>query len=265
MDRRASGRRTSNSTTALLLLTLLVAYSWCCCCFFSSSGGPSFVASAAFLGPLPASTRMLRALSYHQQQGMTAARFLLSTQHRARLSVTAALATKASTAGGKAKKASTASASTTTTRKKAAATTTTATKAKPKAKATTTTTKKAAATTATKARTSTSKASAAAAAGGEDDGMKPGMKLIIVESATKANTIKRFLTSGKGKGEWEVDYCMGHVRELPRTAADMPPTAKKEKNKVHLLILWVRVCSGSAVGIDGFVPKFASFPCKPLS
>jgi DNA topoisomerase IA len=78
--------------------------------------------------------------------------------------------------------------------------------------------------------------------------MKPGMKLIIVESATKANTIKRFLTSGEGKGEWEVDYCMGHVRELPRTAADMPPTAKKEKSKVRVCVcvcMYIYVCVSS--------------------
>jgi hypothetical protein len=46
---------------------------------------------------------------------------------------------------------------------------------------------------------------------GEEDGigaMRPGAKLVIVESATKANTIRRYLPSG----EWEVDFCMGHVR-----------------------------------------------------
>ncbi|EWM23406.1 dna topoisomerase i [Nannochloropsis gaditana] len=67
---------------------------------------------------------------------------------------------------------------------------------------------------------------------GDEPGLSSGTNLIIVESATKANTIKRFLTGGKGGDKWEVDFCMGHVRELPRTLADMPPTAKKEKSKV---------------------------------
>lgn len=214
MDLRVGRCRTSSCSTnracAVLLLILFLAHSLCCC-----SCNPS--PPAAFLGPLPASSRMWRVLSHHQQLETIAARLIMSTQHRTRLTLMAALA---SSAASKVKKPT--AAATTTTRK-------TATKAKPssaKTKAASSTTKKA-----TTTRASSSKASAAAASG-EADGMKPGMKLIIVESATKANTIKRFLSSGKGNGKWEVDYCMGHVRELPRTAADMPPTAKKEKNKV---------------------------------
>lgn len=215
MDLRVGRCRTSSCSTnracAVLLLILFLAHSLCCC-----SCNPS--PPAAFLGPLPASSRMWRVLSHHQQLETIAARLIMSTQHRTRLTLMAALA---SSAASKVKKPT--AAATTTTRK-------TATKAKPssaKTKAASSTTKKA-----TTTRASSSKASAAAASG-EADGMKPGMKLIIVESATKANTIKRFLSSGKGNGKWEVDYCMGHVRELPRTAADMPPTAKKEKNKVR--------------------------------
>lgn len=51
-------------------------------------------------------------------------------------------------------------------------------------------------------------------------------KLIIVESATKAKTIRKYLPDG-----WDVDYCMGHVRELPRSMSDIP-TAQREKFRV---------------------------------
>ncbi len=246
MDLRVRRCRTShcstNSACAVLLLILLLVYSLCCC-----SCNP--FAPAAFLGPLPASSRMWRVLSHHQQLGTTAAHFLLPTQHRTRLTVTAALA---SSAASKVKK--TTAATTTTTRKMA-------TRAKPssaKSKAASSTTKKA-----TTTRATTSKASAAAASG-EADGMKPGMKLIIVESATKANTIKRFLSSDKGNGKWEVDYCMGHVRELPRTAADMPPTAKKEKNKVRGCQAWGNMGDDSGCGVAKRYIMHAQRKSQPL-
>lgn len=47
--------------------------------------------------------------------------------------------------------------------------------------------------------------------------------LVIVESPTKARTLKRFLPK-----EFVVDSSVGHIRDLPASAADIPAALKKE-------------------------------------
>lgn len=48
--------------------------------------------------------------------------------------------------------------------------------------------------------------------------------LVIVESPTKARTIRNYLPAG-----YQVEASMGHVRDLPQSASDIPPTVKGQK------------------------------------
>ena len=47
-------------------------------------------------------------------------------------------------------------------------------------------------------------------------------RLVVVESPTKARTIRRFLPDS-----YQVEASMGHVRDLPASAAEIPEKLKK--------------------------------------
>ena len=49
-------------------------------------------------------------------------------------------------------------------------------------------------------------------------------KLVIVESPTKARTIRGYLA-----GDYRVEASMGHVRDLPSSAAEIPARIKDQK------------------------------------
>lgn len=51
-----------------------------------------------------------------------------------------------------------------------------------------------------------------------------GQTLVIVESPTKAKTIRKFLDKG-----YVVESCFGHIRDLPKSSKDIPEKFKKQK------------------------------------
>lgn len=73
-----------------------------------------------------------------------------------------------------------------------------------------------------------------------------GKKLVIVESPTKARTIRRYLG-----GEYEVEASMGHVRDLPASAAEIPARYRDEP--------WARL--GVRVD-DDFRPLYVVSPAR---
>jgi len=73
-----------------------------------------------------------------------------------------------------------------------------------------------------------------------------GTRLVIVESPAKAKTIAGYLGPG-----WQVESSIGHIRDLPRSAADVPAAHKGKP--------WARL----GVDVDnGFAPLYIVTPDK---
>jgi DNA topoisomerase-1 len=95
-------------------------------------------------------------------------------------------------------------------------------------------------------KAATAKATARRAAAAEPSSPGGGTKLVIVESATKAKTIRSFLPPG-----FKVKASVGHVRDLPGSADEVPAKFKKKA--------WGRL----GVNVeDGFQPIYVVPPDK---
>src|SRR3982751_4012455 len=71
-----------------------------------------------------------------------------------------------------------------------------------------------------------------------------GVRLVVVESPAKAKTISQYLGDG-----YVVESSVGHIRDLPRNAADVPAKYKGEA--------WARL----GVDVDnGFTPLYVVSP-----
>jgi DNA topoisomerase-1 len=77
--------------------------------------------------------------------------------------------------------------------------------------------------TATQASTST-ESRAASKKSMSETRVNGGKTLVVVESPTKAKTIRKYL----GK-DYIVESCMGHIRDLPQSSKDIPEKFKKQK------------------------------------
>ena len=105
-----------------------------------------------------------------------------------------------------------------------------------------------------------SKASAAAASLANSDAAwraagSKGKTLVIVESPAKAKTIQKFVD----EDEYVVDFCLGHVRDLPSAAREVQPEYRK---KVVLDSIKLNVAD---LGVDvenGFEPLYVPMAGK---
>ena len=87
--------------------------------------------------------------------------------------------------------------------------------------------------------------------------------LVIVESPTKARTIRGFLPKG-----FKVEASMGHVRDLPNNASEIPASAKGQKwanlgvntdadfEPLYVVPKDKKKIVRTATGLDAYAPGF---------
>jgi DNA topoisomerase-1 len=114
-------------------------------------------------------------------------------------------------------------------------------------------------TSATKTSTKRGKSTSKKAKSKGSGGKAGGPTLVIVESPTKARTIERFLAESGMNDRFIVDYCAGHVRDLPTSTKDCDPELKKRQVLPELSL------NVAHLGVDvheGFRPLYVPMPGK---
>ena len=87
-----------------------------------------------------------------------------------------------------------------------------------------------------------------------------GKSLVIVESPAKARTISRFL----GK-DFIVESSIGHIRDLPKSAKEVPAKIKKEPWGRLAIDIKIPISKQVPVALNEGVPIILSAPRNPVT